>query len=170
MDSYFYCIADYHLRSTRSELTHGVRDHLDVRRRHATTSAYESGARLDDAPGIFGHVLRRAHVKLAALDIARQAGSLLSSCDQPGRVRRPEDQAAIPRGLRWCDRSQERICRMVHRRPENNREEICLSIASSHRGSTGCDQKCALPLFDLAALRVLRSSHSEIGRQRTNES
>ena len=51
-----------------------VGDQLDVRRRRAATAADELRARLDDAPRVLGHVLRRAHVKLTALHVARQAG------------------------------------------------------------------------------------------------
>jgi hypothetical protein len=49
------------------------------------------------------------------VDLTRQTGSLLSGRHQSGRLRWAEDQAAISGGLRRRNRSEERVCRMVHR-------------------------------------------------------
>ena len=62
----------------RADRTYRFGDQLDVRRRRTAAAADEFRTGLNEPSREFGHVLRRAHVKLAALYVARQTGIRLS--------------------------------------------------------------------------------------------
>src|SRR5437773_510813 len=51
-----------------------IGNHLDVRRRAAAATTDKVGAGLNDAPGIFSHVLWRAHLNLAAAHVSGETG------------------------------------------------------------------------------------------------
>ena len=58
----------------RRQRMHRVGDLLDVIRRGAAAAADQPDAGADEAPGVRRHVVRRAQIEVAAVDVARLAG------------------------------------------------------------------------------------------------
>ena len=74
MDTQLGRTGSFDLLCSRMKLSNRICDHLDMRGCCAAATAYEFRPSLNDASGVFGHVLRRAHIDLTTTHISRQSG------------------------------------------------------------------------------------------------